>query len=296
MITQDHSTISNEAYHADHANVSASMLKVYRTEGPAMYNARFVAHTIPSPEATPAQLQGTATHCLTLEPDQFASRFTVAPKVDRRTTAGKAAWAEFCAASGGKTILDADTHANALAMADAIRHDPIARILLSEDGVCEKAMYWDDPDSGMPCKLRADKLIEDAVQPIVVDVKTCLNPLPNDFERSAWGYGYGHQAAHYCSGVREAYDVQAVLCYIIAVRNVAPWDVFVYEMDDAELLQQCHAANVAGLKAIRLCMVEDDWRHEAQKHATKLRAPRYARPAADTMAQSIIQPFEEISQ
>ena len=44
---------------------------------------------------TPAMVLGSLTHCLVLEPERFAAKFAVAPKVDRRTNSGKALWAAF---------------------------------------------------------------------------------------------------------------------------------------------------------------------------------------------------------
>lgn len=53
----------------------------------------------PYPE-TPALRIGKATHSLALEGrEAFAAAFAVAPECDRRTTVGKALWADFTAAS-----------------------------------------------------------------------------------------------------------------------------------------------------------------------------------------------------
>ena len=46
-------------------------------------------------EPTPALLFGQVFHKLALEPESFDQEFVVAPEVNRRTNAGKAAWAEF---------------------------------------------------------------------------------------------------------------------------------------------------------------------------------------------------------
>jgi hypothetical protein len=61
-------------------------------------------------EETKALTIGSAFHCLTLEPDMFASKFAVCPKVDRRTNVGKEAFANFEAESEGKTIVMHDDY------------------------------------------------------------------------------------------------------------------------------------------------------------------------------------------
>jgi len=49
-------------------------------------------HAIDTPHApTPAQALGTAAHMAILEPDHYEAHAHVAPNVDRRTKAGKAA-------------------------------------------------------------------------------------------------------------------------------------------------------------------------------------------------------------
>ena len=56
-------------------------------------------------ETTPAMIKGSAFHVLTLEPDKFLDQYAIAPKVDRRTKAGKETWANFSSENEGKQIL-----------------------------------------------------------------------------------------------------------------------------------------------------------------------------------------------
>lgn len=58
-------------------------------------------------EDTSAFKVGRAVHCACLQPSLYDKNFTVLLDVDRRTNAGKAAWAEFQQDNQGKTILNA---------------------------------------------------------------------------------------------------------------------------------------------------------------------------------------------
>ena len=80
-------------YHADYSRVSNSMLSVFR-QSRRRYFQRFVEQSMPAPEPTAAMQLGSLVHTLLLEPDD-AAKLVVAPKVDRRTKAGKEEWQAF---------------------------------------------------------------------------------------------------------------------------------------------------------------------------------------------------------
>lgn len=78
--------LSNEEYHAG-PGVSKSQLDQI-AESPATY---IWAKNAPlDQEKLKAFDMGSAIHCLLLEPDEFESRFIIAPPFNRRTNAGKA--------------------------------------------------------------------------------------------------------------------------------------------------------------------------------------------------------------
>ena len=69
-------------------------------------------------EPTPAMALGSAVHCLTLTPDKFKSQFAVAPKIDRRTKAGKEEWENFTLTAATKTVIKQDQYEQAMDMFD----------------------------------------------------------------------------------------------------------------------------------------------------------------------------------
>ncbi|MCB1902338.1 MAG: PD-(D/E)XK nuclease-like domain-containing protein, partial [Rhodocyclaceae bacterium] len=131
-----HRDLDNDAYHGS-SGWSSSQLKtlIERTPAHLVYN---MTHRS---EPTANMALGTAVHTLVLEPATFDAEFAVMPKVDKRTKIGKEMFAEFEAASAGKTVIAEDMLAKAQAMADSVRSHPVAGLLL-EDVVSESSIYW----------------------------------------------------------------------------------------------------------------------------------------------------------
>ena len=87
-----------ETEYRNHPAVSRSELWRIR-ESPQKF-AWYKQHP---PEPTPALLFGQVFHKLVLEPNLFEQEFVVAPECDRRTKAGKMAWADFQMEAQNKT-------------------------------------------------------------------------------------------------------------------------------------------------------------------------------------------------
>lgn len=101
---------------------------------------------------------GSALHAAMLEPKTFRDLYCCGIKVDRRTKAGKIEWAAFEAENAGKDILTAESWATCEAMADAIWAHPLASEILSGPGMQEVCAVWDDPETGVRCKSRMDRV------------------------------------------------------------------------------------------------------------------------------------------
>ena len=69
-----------------------------------------------NPEQSPALTFGSALHCWVLEHEKFNSRYAVMAECDRRTTEGKAYYAQFVADSAGKTVLKSEDYDKILSM------------------------------------------------------------------------------------------------------------------------------------------------------------------------------------
>ena len=89
---------------------------------------------------------GLATHIAVLEPQRFDEEVLVTPKLDRRTKAGKAAWAEFQKKAEGRHIVQADEFEALQAIKrNCLNHPTVTEILHSE-GANEISLIWKDWD------------------------------------------------------------------------------------------------------------------------------------------------------
>jgi hypothetical protein len=191
--------LSNDEYHQGEG-ISKSGLDLI-AQSPLHYWAKYLDPNRESQEPTPALLLGTAIHTSVLEPERFATGYRVAPKVDRRTKDGKAAWEGFqaeCAANNA-TPISFDDYEICRRIADQVRSHPTAQTLFAK-GAAEQSAFWVDDETGVLCKCRPDWLTSQ----MIVDLKSARDASPGAFQRAAWSYRYHVQAAWYLDGVAAA--------------------------------------------------------------------------------------------
>lgn len=170
---------------------------------------------------------GRAVHTLILEPERFTERHPIFGGGARR---GKA-WDEFAANHAGADILIGTEAAQAQAMADAVRHHPLAQKHL-RDGLAEQVLTWTDPETGVKCKGRCD-----SVNGHLVEFKSCNGRdfEPYKFESHAARLRYHGQLAFYADGLAAmGYEVEHDPTMIV-VESDPPHDVAVYIVKDEVL-------------------------------------------------------------
>ena len=236
--------ISNADYHADPA-VSASHLKKVM-QSPYHYWSAYLNPDRVAMAPTAAMRLGSLVHCAVLEPDELTKRYQLAP--DRRTKEGKAAVVEM-AAAGIEAVSEADL-AQALQMADAVRSNSTAALLLS-NGQAEQSFWWDDiaaPE--MRCKCRPDWLSADGAT--IVDLKTCQDASPASFAKAISNFGYSIQAAHYLAGTL------ATRFIFVAVEKSFPYAIGCYELNTEALIHGSIARHNA-LQRLQDCRALQHW-------------------------------------
>lgn len=224
--------LSFENYHAIKA-MSHSVLEGFVPPRTPAHGRELMLH----PREQTADLAiGYGGHVCILEPERFELEYVVAPKFDRRTTAGKAGWAEFEAANRGKALLAADEHARLLAMRAAVLAHPTARELLQSPGANELSLIWPDESTGLLCKGRLDHVGPLGGDMWVVDLKTARSAAERAFQRDAGAYGYFRQLSFYRDGLN-ALRPHPRRCALVVVEKEPPYCVACYELDERALEQ-----------------------------------------------------------
>jgi hypothetical protein len=218
-----HTDIGIADYHRNTPGVSKSDLD----------NAhRSIAHYLAGKAAervkTPAMAFGEAFHCRVLEPAKFEAAYVIAPAgIDRRTSKGKEAWAEWTVASAGKTSIDAEDAETITAMYESLVSHPIAGQLFV-GGAAEHSFFWTDKTTDLLCKCRPDYLRPDR---IAVDLKTAADASFSGFQRAVANYRYHVQAAFYADGIEAVTGAALDGFLFVAIEKEPPFAVAVYTLD-----------------------------------------------------------------
>lgn len=216
-------SVSNEDYHAAPGVSKSGLDKLARSP------AHYLAYLREDRRETPALRLGRLIHSAILEPDSLA--LAIAPDCDKRTKAGKEAWAGFERQAAGCQIVTADEAEQVRRMRDAVYTHPAARRLLFAPGVAEASGWWFDQTSGELCRCRPDYRREDG---ILVDLKT-TEDAGSGFKRSCANYGYHRQAAFYCDGVEAITGERPAGFVFVAVEKSPPFAVAAYRLAPVDI-------------------------------------------------------------
>lgn len=116
-------------------------------------------------------------------------------------------------------------------MIKSCRSVPEIKRALDAPGQTEIAGFWNDTESGTPCKLKLDKDLPDLGW--MLDVKTMNEVTPRSVQRQCVDYMFPIQGAHYLSGGNTikgqgSYESFVFLC----VEKVFPFTAALYVPDD----------------------------------------------------------------
>ena len=263
----------DEAYHATPA-VSKSKLDDF-IHLPAYYYGRHISRTIAREEAKEFDI-GKAVHALALEGiDAYAARFCLAPEgIDRRTKAGKEAWAAFQAEHAGKIALEPEDAQIVTACHATILEHPLAAALLR--GIEPEVGWRVDAGpfllqcrtdafgraSAELCALMAAQGIEmQPGEPYIADIKTTgelgLADL-REWKRKFVAYGYHRQGPFYQAVMKDVLGEFPPRFFFIVVSKEAPHGCAVMLPDDDANERGWHEVKKA-LSDLRACYETGVW-------------------------------------
>ncbi|EFH7966010.1 exodeoxyribonuclease VIII [Escherichia coli] len=246
--------ISNENYHAG-PGVSKSQLDDI-ADTPALYLWRKNA-PVDTTKTKTLDL-GTAFHCRVLEPEEFSNRFIVAPEFNRRTNAGKEEEKAFLmeCASTGKTVITAEEGRKIELMYQSVMALPLGQWLVESAGHAESSIYWEDPETGILCRCRPDKIIPEFHW--IMDVKTTADI--QRFKTAYYDYRYHVQDAFYSDGYEAQFGVLPTFVFLVASTTVEcgryPIEIFMMGEEAKLAGQQEYHRN---LRTLADCLNTDEW-------------------------------------
>ncbi len=232
------------------------------------------------PKESDAFAMGHAVHCLALEPESFDDRFAVAPKVDRRTTAGKVAWAEYLESSQGKIVLDDQDYADAIACVQALNNHAEFAAIMAQPRRVEVPFEFDL--FGHRFKAKPDCIVDS--MRLIVDIKTTDDASPHRWQWSAVDYGYHRQAWIYRGAIELSHankePVTESYRFIFAVvekpkpstRGIPP-TVALYELDSDSMRMGCEDT-LALVREYEHRMETNNWQQPYSSGIVPLRLPK----------------------
>lgn len=223
-------------------------------------------------EPTPAMIDGKAMHCAILEPEAFMDRYAILPDnaplrpTDRMLSSPNQKpeileriqfWSVFDNESMGKEVISNEK---------AVRYQEIGRIVRQHHelrgfftkGFAERAVFGNDPETGVLCKCKPDYLTEVNGYRIMLEVKSSDNVQFQFFQRTAYNYGYFTASAFYTDLMEWAGLNRPDLYLIVAFERDPPFGVKIYEIPEEAIewgRRRCRAA----INLYAECLERDHW-------------------------------------
>lgn len=271
------SALSADEYHAQ-PGLSSTIAK--EIIGRTPMHAR---HRRDEPLDSAALVLGDALHCKVLRPDRFDAEFRVLPKVDRRTKAGKAVYAEAeqDALRDGATLLTTVQAVDTQCMAGAVSSHAGAAAALAAAPMREVSLRAEI--RGVPVRARYDAIGDD----IVVDLKTTSGGLSDgEIARAAATFGWGVQQAFYEAVLHAAGEPVRNTFAFVVVEKSAPWGVRVVTLDRADI-DLLHERVDEAIDVYAECERRGEW-PGYDDHASELPLPVWY---SQSIARPVVSPF-----
>lgn len=197
---------------------------------------------------------GKAAHLAVLEPNLLMERVVPHDFDDYRSKEAKRVRDESYEA--GKIPLKPDEWAIVAGIRDAIESDPLARGAFVGEGQSEVTAVWRDQDYGVPCKARADRVLDGGR--ILVDLKTATSAHPIGFGKALWEHGYFTRAAWYLDGWEAATGQRPDEYWFVVVEKKPPYLTAVHKLPEQDI-EEGRIINRIAVATFDACMSRNDW-------------------------------------
>lgn len=247
-----------DIYHA-HDSISNSGLKLV---------SRSPAHFKYQPIREPGRnmVLGSALHMACLEPDLYDYVHT--NETDRRTKKYK----EFAYIYGGDKVLTLEESMKIEGIQKSLHSNKTAMHYLSMPGNNELSGFVADPESGVICRHRFDRLTDCGTG---IDLKTTIDARQDAFSRAILNYGYHQQAAFYSDQYEWITGDKLQDFIFIAIESSAPYAVKVYHLDEVSL-EIGRADYRKALNTYAQCKINDAWPAYESNEVEEISVPQWA--------------------
>lgn len=220
-------------------------------DSPARYKWR-QSHPVSSPAfdlgtAVHTKILGTGAQVVTY-PDEHLT-----PAGKPSTKAATVAW-ENEQRTAGYVILTAADLARVDAMAESVLAHREARRILETPGDSEVSAFATDPETGVPCRARFDRLTDR----LAVDLKTTAGSAsPTGFGASAAKFDYPVQEAWYADTLSWITGERIPMVFVV-VEKAAPYLVAVHQFDEVTRMVATELAQKAR-RIYAACLSTNTW-------------------------------------
>lgn len=278
---------TRDNYHGDTSRISKSGLDLI-ARSPYHYWAKYLNPDRPAEAPKKHFVVGSITNDVLLQAHLLDEQYVIVPadaprrptsaqlnakKPSDETVAAIEWWDNFNEKVGGRTVVEADDYDRACRMRDAVHAHPAARVLLKQ-GIAEKTLYFEEPETGAKCKCRPDFI---GVMPnnehMLIDLKTTSDASPDSFGRSALSWRYHVQAAFYSEGFYYATGNFPQIFGFVVVEKEYPFAVACYYADE-RTLELGHNAYMKNLQTYLDCLQSGVWPGYSEK-LERLALPEY---------------------
>lgn len=239
-----HEGLSNESYHRSAPIGSTGLKRILVSPAHFRYPNPF--------NATRAKEIGSAIHCRILESDRWEKDYKVV-ECDARTSALYKAATK---SHPKERVLTSVEYENILGMQRGVMRNPLCRELVEADGLYEASLFTVDPVTGIPVKVRYDKIITGWSMP--VDLKKTQDASRKAFSRTIHNYGYYISAAFYQDAWFWHYGEKLEPMRWIAVEEQSPHLAQRYKPDE-DALMIGRAMYREALEVYARCLDADYW-------------------------------------
>lgn len=263
--------LPSSVYHADKETLSSTMVK-HALVSPAHFQSARYSPPVSSPDRD----FGTLVHTCTLEPKTLNETFAVFPG-ELSSTEGRA----FKKANPGRIVISLATLAEGQHLADrvlAAEYKGRAFHKFIEEGLVEPSIYFDDPTTSLPCRIRPDLFHPE----ITFDLKTTRHSTASAFQRQALELHYDLSAFMYSFGraVYEANDRPKPFV-IVSAETAEPHTVMIRPASH-DFLVNGRSKYVHALSMIRGCGLTQYWPGLDGEEELDLHPYQVFKPPVDT--------------